>query len=70
MATEQNQGTSSTLKLQFRFIQDNEWLTINEKEWLAYLRLDFFDHEKVADALLLNIGKTKTSRTKAYRVIK
>lgn len=70
MASEQNQRTSSDIKYQFRFIKDNEWLTIDEKQWLAYLCLDFFDHEQVAFALESNIGKTKTSKTKAYRAIK
>ena len=69
MDTEKNKGNGSGLKYQARFI-DEEWFDVNYKGWIDFLRLNFFDHEHIADALEKNTGKVKTSKTRQFRTIR
>lgn len=69
METKKNQRNGGGLKYQARFI-DGEWVYVNYKGWIDFLRLNFFDHEHIADALEKNPGKMKTSKTRQFRTMK
>lgn len=69
METGKNQGKGGNLKYQCRFIS-GEWFDIDFKGWIDLLRLNLFDHEVIADALISKMGVVKTTSTRQFRVMK